>query len=108
MSTITEIFRDARLSTVPTAPNGHPRYTGYFGGLNVGGIDHHGQVNIAQAHAYGRPWVVSIYILVTASNRGVVTSFQARAKTHIEAIEQVERLTEDWAQTRVGSEAVEA
>lgn len=105
MSTITEIFRDARLGT-STVPN-ISRYTGYFSGLNVGGIDHHGQVNIAQADEYGRPWVVSIYILVSA-RFGVVTSFQSRAKTHTEAIAQVERYTQEWAQTQAGSEAAEA
>lgn len=90
------IFDDARLSTVPVADS----YSHRFAGLRVGGIDHHGQLNIARVSDYGGPWVATIYILVSAPNRGVATGFQHHAATIAEALDQVEQYAQDWAQTQ--------
>jgi hypothetical protein len=91
--TILEIFRSARLSSL-TSVNNH---TLYFVDLEIDGVAHHGQLNIARATDYGGPWYVTIYILVTAPHRGVATSFQHRATILEKAIAEVERLTTEWA-----------
>lgn len=90
ITTVAEIFAQARLAT-------GPRYTGSFVGLAVGGVIYHGQINLARATDYGRgPYVATIYILKTGG--GAVAGFQHRASTPGEALAEVERLTQEWAQ----------
>lgn len=101
MTTVEQIFDNARLFS-SSAVGSH---IFYFVGLTVAGTNHHGQVNVARVSDMGGPWVVTIYILVSAPNRGAATGFQARADTIAEALDRVERYTSDWATNQEHSTA---
>lgn len=98
MSTaITAIFDGAR-QIVPAVEPNFFRYIESFEKLKVGKAVWHGQINLAKDMGYipQGAWTVTIYLLPTRRKAQAV-GFQHRGKTALEAMAEVERLTQEWA-----------